>query len=122
MKICKYCHLEQMEEAFEICRIVNGKSYRRLKCKTCKRAGMAVRVTNIRKWLDGYKQQLSCERCGFIDYRALEFHHTDHTDKRYNVADMIRSGLSIKTIKSEISRCAVLCSNCHQIKHYRKQT
>jgi hypothetical protein len=118
MKICKYCHLEQPEEAFEVCRVINGKIYRRLKCQKCKRAGMYIRRSNLRKWLDEYKQELVCERCGFADYRALEFHHKNHNDKHYNVADMIRSGLSILTIKREIGKCIVLCSNCHQIEHY----
>jgi len=57
-------------------------------------------------------------RCGFSDYRALEFHHPEHDDQDFNVADMIRSGLSAESIRREIEKCIVLCSNCHQIEHY----
>src|SRR5438552_15459691 len=35
---CKYCQTEQPGEAFEVCRIVGTKVYRRLKCKRCKQA------------------------------------------------------------------------------------
>ena len=61
-----------------------------------------------------------CARCGFADYRALEFHH-HQGEKDFNVADMIRSGLSTNKIKLEIEKCVVLCSNCHQIEHYKER-
>jgi hypothetical protein len=69
-------------------------------------------------WLDEYKKTLRCERCGFADYRALEFHHDGSREKDFNVADMIHSGLSRAAIMREIDKCIVLCSNCHQITHY----
>ncbi len=71
--------------------------------------------------LDDYKKTLACERCGFADYRALEFHHDDRHEKDFNVADMIRSDLSIEAIEREIKKCVVLCSNCHQIEHYEER-
>jgi hypothetical protein len=72
-------------------------------------------------WLDNYKRALVCVRCGFADYRALEFHHNQQGQKDFNVADMIRSGLSTNKIKLEIEKCVVLCSNCHQIEHYKER-
>ncbi|MBX7170658.1 MAG: hypothetical protein K1X72_06840 [Pyrinomonadaceae bacterium] len=121
MKICKYCNLEKPVESFEVCRVIGEKKYYRQKCKDCKRIVRVNRRKNIRKWLDGYKESLSCERCGFSDFRALEFHHSNHSEKDFNVADMIRSGSSIQTILREIEKCEVLCSNCHQIEHYEKR-
>src|SRR5437588_7676917 len=118
MKTCKYCGLEQPDESFPVCNIIAGKTYRRLQCQNCKQARKNARRKNIRRWLDEYKKRLACERCGFADFRALEFHHTDHSQKDFNVADMLRRGVAIQTIKREIDKCAVLCSNCHQIEHY----
>src|SRR5690349_1986588 len=118
MKICKYCQTEQPDESFEVCRIVRGKVYRRLRCQKCKRVAKNERRARIRRWLDEYKRTLSCERCGFADFRALEFHHHGFREKDFNIADMIGSGLSIAKIRSEIEKCSVLCSNCHQIEHY----
>ena len=57
-------------------------------------------------------------RCGFSDYRALEFHHDGDRGKDFNNSDMIRSGFARETILREIAKCVVLCSNCHQIEHY----
>jgi predicted DNA-binding transcriptional regulator YafY len=54
-------------------------------------------------------------RCGFDDYRALQFHHDG--DKEHNVADMLRSGFALESIKFEAQKCEVLCANCHQIHH-----
>lgn len=122
MKVCKYCNTERPEEAFEVCKIIGGKIYRRQKCQKCKQAARARRRSKIRLWLDDFKRTMSCERCGFKDHRALEFHHTNHWDKRFNVADMIRYGSSIKKIMTEISKCRVLCSNCHRIEHHEART
>ncbi|HLM58897.1 MAG TPA: hypothetical protein VK422_22530 [Pyrinomonadaceae bacterium] len=118
MKVCRYCGLEQLDESFDVCKVVGDKVYRRLRCKTCKRAGKKERRKNIRSWLDDYKKGLACARCGFADYRALDFHHTGRGRKDSNVADMIRSGSSIQTIQAEMNKCTVLCSNCHRIEHY----
>jgi hypothetical protein len=97
---------------------VNGKAYRRLRCRGCKRAKTNERRAALRRWLDEQKKALCCERCGFADYRALVFHHAGGQEKDFNVADMIRSGLSREAILREIAKCIVLCSNCHQIEHY----
>jgi hypothetical protein len=118
MKVCKYCQTERPDEAFEVCAVIKGKTYRRLKCQKCKRATTNQRRSRLRLWLDEYKKTLVCERCGFSDYRALEFHHRTRDEKTFNVADMIRSCLSVRTIRREIDKCSVLCANCHRIEHY----
>ncbi len=121
MKICKYCRLEKPDESFEICKITSEKTYYRQKCKDCKRTVRVTRRKKTRKWLDDHKKNLACERCGFSDFRALEFHHSNDKEKDFNVADMIRSGSSIQTILKEIEKCEILCSNCHQIEHYEQR-
>ena len=121
MKTCKACRKELPDEAFPVCKIVAGKVYRNRKCQKCRREVVNRRRIKLRSWLDDYRKSLVCERCGFADYRALEFHHHVRGRKDFNVADMIRSGLSIERMTSEIGKCAVLCSNCHQIEHYEKR-
>jgi hypothetical protein len=121
VKTCKNCQTDQLEEAFEICRVVKGKEYRPLRCGHCKRVKTNERRAALRQWLDEYKKTLQCGQCGFADYRALEFRHPSGQEKEFNVADMVRSGLSRKAILREIGKCVVLCSNCHQIQHYEDQ-
>ena len=120
MKICKYCGDEKPDDMFDICRVVGGKSYRRLKCRTCKRRDKNDRRKRIREWLDEYKKELVCRRCSFDDFRALTFHHHGNSGKDFNIADMLSAGLSIRSILNEIEKCEVLCANCHQIEHYRE--
>jgi hypothetical protein len=67
--------------------------------------------------LSDVKRSLYCARCGFADYRALEFHHEGAQDKEFNLADMVRRAHSREHILKEIAKCAVLCSNCHRITH-----
>lgn len=43
----------------------------------------------------------------------LDFHHIDDEAKLYNISQM--SKLSIAVIAEEISKCCVLCANCHRL-------
>jgi hypothetical protein len=52
------------------------------------------------------------ESCGEPDPRVLEFHHIGEKDKEISV--MIGAGYSRESILTEISKCIVLCSNCHR--------
>jgi hypothetical protein len=80
---CKYCQTDLPVEMFAICRVVNGRVYRRLRCQRCKRAKTNERRTALRQWLDDYKKTLACSRCGFSDYRALVFHHKGSRGKDF---------------------------------------
>jgi hypothetical protein len=84
-------------------------------------AGVGHRRARLREWLIEYKQTLSCQRCGFRDFRALQFHHDGRAHKQYHVSDLVRGAASLKTLKNEISKCVVLCANCHQIEHYEER-
>lgn len=118
LKFCKYCRTEQLPENFGVALTLNGKSYRRLKCRSCKQADQNRRRQATYAWITEYKQSLSCTRCGFADFRALEFHHLDPQEKEFSIADFISRGASLARIRREIGKCAVLCANCHRIEHY----
>ncbi len=121
MMTCRYCLLRQPEEQFEICRVFKGKTYRRRKCKRCKHATQMRRRARLRAWLDEYKKSRPCVRCGFNDFRALEFHHRDKAEKDFNVAEMVGQGWSVAAMKREIAKCIVLCANCHLIAHHEER-
>ncbi len=108
MKFCKYCKTEQPEENFGIAASVGSRTYRRQK----------QRRQEQYAWLADYKKTLFCQRCGFSDYRALDFHHPDPGEKDRAVADLASRGAAIAKIKKEIDKCIVLCANCHRIEHY----
>lgn len=74
-------------------------------------------VANNVRWLDEYKSKLSCEVCGIQEPVALCFHHIHDEHKWKAVSVMVHNGCSVNRLLEEISKCTVLCSNCHRIKH-----
>jgi len=116
MRECNQCHKKKPKSAFYTSK-VEGTEYIRGECKICHKKNDKQRRKNIKKWFRNYRQKFKCERCGFEDHRALQFHHTDN-NKVEDVATMVAHGYSRSKIKKEIEKCEVLCANCHQIEHY----
>lgn len=80
---------------------------------------MLDRRDGIKKWYITYKRGLSCSKCGSSHYAIIDFHHV--SEKTEVVSNMVVNGYSIKSIKREIERCIVLCSNCHRILHAERK-
>lgn len=72
----------------------------------------------IRDIVTAIKKQSSCEKCGFSDYRALQFHHRDAQDKEFNIGKVKASGTGETRLMEELAKCDILCANCHSIIHY----
>ena len=70
------------------------------------------------EYVQEIKSQLRCADCGEHHPATLQFHHVNSEDKMFNVADAVRNGLGLDRIKKEISKCIVLCANCHAVRHY----
>lgn len=71
---------------------------------------------SIRSWMRDLKSSLVCQRCGADHPAVLDFHHVD--GKEFSISEAVCLGFSIETIKQEIDKCEVLCSNCHRIEHW----
>ena len=115
--ICKYCNQEKGDK-FRVCKVINGKSYRRKKCNDCWFEQYKGNRKKIRAQIDEYKSKQKCEICGFDDWRALQFHHKKGEDKLFEIGNAPQLGFSINKIKKEIDKCQVICANCHQILHH----
>jgi hypothetical protein len=74
-----------------------------------------------RTWLDDYKKALVCEICNEDRWWVLDFHHIDPKHKDIAVGTAVNKGWSIERIKNEISKCKILCSNCHRDFHYQEK-
>jgi hypothetical protein len=73
-----------------------------------------------RQWVNEMKRNLKCEHCGIsgeINPGLLCFHHIDPFNKIDNVSIMCNNAVSHEKIELEISKCIVLCINCHRIVH-----
>ena len=68
------------------------------------------RLSQIHKLAQG------CADCGYnASAYALQFDHV-RGDKKANVSDLIRSDYKWETVLEEISKCEVVCANCHAIR------
>jgi hypothetical protein len=66
-----------------------------------------------REYVNSIKANTPCADCGVIyPPYVMQFDHVSD-DKRDNVADLVRSSVSIKTLQTEIDKCELVCSNCH---------
>ena len=68
-----------------------------------------------REFIAAYFATHPCVNCRESDPIVLTFYHV-HGDKRNNVADMVRDGLGVESIKAEIEKCDVVCFNCHALR------
>ena len=74
-----------------------------------------------REWFEDYKRTLKCEICGLAgdEYpQILSFHHTNPETKEGNIAQMVNWGKSRESVLCEISKCQVICENCHRKIHH----
>lgn len=74
--------------------------------------------TIAREYVRSIKDQLFCSQCKENHPAVLDFHHPDPLQKEFSISRAISTGQSIKKIQSEISKCIILCSNCHRKLHY----
>lgn len=59
----------------------------------------------------------SCQSCGYAKCnRALEFHHLNPKTKSFGISFKGYTR-SWKTVKAELDKCILVCSNCHQEIH-----
>ena len=75
----------------------------------------------MKKWLVDYKSKLSCTKCGESHPGTLDFHHNGSSKKDFVIAQVVNYGYSIETILKEISKCVVLCANCHRKHHWNEK-
>lgn len=82
----------------------------------------AHNAANVRAWRQRTKQRLvdykggKCERCGYDRcLAALEFHHTDPTQKDFGVSGSTVA--NFERMKTEVDKCILVCSNCHREIH-----
>jgi hypothetical protein len=88
--------------------------------KNKKRAKASVmrRKREMSLWFKELKSRLSCEKCGEDHAACICFHHKDPSKKEINLGKVVVHGWSKERIMEEISKCQVLCQNCHAKIHW----
>lgn len=133
-RICAWCKIEQKIDQFAKKDKNNRNSY---VCKTCMRAYCKSHYSKYRdkaiaragknrpnyttpryEYIKNLKN-VPCADCGGVfHYCAMDFDHLDGETKDRNISTM--RNLSWNRIKLEISKCEVVCSNCHRIRTYNR--
>ena len=110
-RVCEICGLQ-----FEII----DKGWTRKYCyncaphedESCSHAqAVTIKRRAIKNMLIAYKGG-KCERCSYNKSpRALEFHHLNPEEKDFGISKVLTR--SIQSLKDEVDKCILLCSNCH---------
>jgi transposase len=90
--------------------VMEGRGYYR--CKLCRSAQVIQHRRRLKELLVA-EAGGACALCGYDRHLgALQFHHLDPRSKRLHIS---QNGitLSLETIRQEVGKCVLLCSNCH---------
>jgi len=90
-------------------------------CKPCNKQNTLDRQRAFKQRCVDYKGG-KCEHCGFNKSNvALDFHHTDPTQKDFNISKLRLSSYerNKEQIEGELDKCLLLCKNCHALEHER---
>lgn len=81
---------------------------------------VTIKRRAIKNMLIAYKGG-KCERCGYNKTsRALEFHHLNPEEKDFEISKVLTR--NIQSLKDEVDKCILLCSNCHAEIHEELDT
>lgn len=70
-----------------------------------------VRIQQLK--LSAFVESGGCADCGNADIRVLEFDHRPGTTKEFSLGGR---GRGVESVKAEITKCDVVCANCHRIR------
>lgn len=115
---CSVCHEifpETSEFFFRNGKQPSGKIKWKPDCKKCHLEVRRRRFDDILLEVFG---ELKCSVCGYDRCkRALDCHHLNEESKDFEPAKLKASFIKEETIRSELGKCVLLCSNCHREVH-----
>lgn len=136
MKVCSNC--SRLKHKPEFTKKKSSKDGLNARCRTCTRA-MSKKHFDDNK--DYYREKqkrrrrkikkrireiiLSAKDVPCIDcnktfhFSAMDFDHVKGK-KLFNIAYAVRLQVTTKTLLEEISKCEVVCANCHRIRTYKR--
>jgi 5-methylcytosine-specific restriction endonuclease McrA len=83
-------------------------------------AAVRKRRKKVRQMAIEYKGG-RCQKCGYdfcVD--ALEFHHSDSSEKDFSISEKGYTR-SWSKVREELDKCILLCANCHREVHAKTQ-
>lgn len=124
MKRCSKCGEEKSEEEFYArhywCKKCDIEYMKRPESRRKDKERRTRWVEQKGDYIDAYKREHPCVDCGEKDIDVLEFDHV-RGKKRRGISDMKNRSCSLETLKKEIKKCDVRCSNCHRKRHIKER-
>lgn len=113
-KVCKVC--EQRKPLTDFYKFSSGRIHSTCKgCWNCKeRSRYKIKIADF----EVYKADIGCQKCGESRPYVLDFHHKNPKEKSFSISDKTRTGLMNSEVQKEISKCILLCANCHREFHH----
>lgn len=112
MLVCNRCQ----EEKDELCFYKKTETKHQSMCKKC------FNIYCVDRWIERKKRIVEqfggkCLDCkNSFPYPVFEFHHLDPSQKDLSWTKMRL--VSEERLQNELSKCVMLCANCHRIRHY----
>jgi len=82
-------------------------------CENCYRKQYVIKEATRKRWLWEHKSLMGCALCDEDDPRCLDYHHVHPKKKKFSIGS-VSSSIPTKAIMIEISKCIVVCANCHR--------
>ena len=110
--ICKTCMASQSREWYATHKNRQKETVRRSRKENREKA---------QHFIYHYLSNQICADCGEYDYAVLTFDNVIGK-KKMEVSRMDNEGYSIEAIMDEISKCEVVCANCHMRREARRRS
>lgn len=65
---------------------------------------------------------VECKDCGIANPLVLQFHHVDGSPENKRISQLANQGGTFKSVDAEVSKCVILCANCHILRHHAEGT
>ncbi|MDE2057378.1 MAG: hypothetical protein KGI78_00805 [Patescibacteria group bacterium] len=79
----------------------------------------------IAAFIDQYKRERKCVDCGFAGKKfpyVLDFDHINGgASKKFDLGSWAHFALSIDAVQREMSKCELVCANCHRIRTFSRK-
>ena len=133
-KQCSKCGIEKTDDQFNrknskvlqaYCRTCQKKWYKEYYKSSNKEKERLKRKRKrmkreSRAYLRELKTNTPCVDCGKkFHFCAMDFDHIE--TKTIEVSRMIGNQATIEKIKEEVSKCELVCSNCHRVRTYKRK-
>ena len=108
---CRKCHNEDSRRYYS-----ENKEYHLEYIGIKKRENIALLKQEVRK-----AKSVPCLDCG-VEYPpyVMDFDHV-RGDKLGNISSLIHNSISIQTLRDEIAKCDIVCSNCHRERSFSRR-